>query len=152
MRPKRPYRQDPLTGESRTRDFVDGFLEAFSSPTDERKSICGTLLGAMPAPLEVLYPTKTKNPVKRYIGRAASVLAGSNGDEALWCELADVSKACFGLTEEQREVLFLKYIRDLPYQEIADLLGVPVSDVFDLVSSSIDHITAALDGERVVLT
>ena len=100
----------------------------------------------MPPPLEVLYPAKQKNPLKRYIGRAAPAFNGHNSRETLWCIIADIGKARQRLTKDQQTAIHLKYTCDLGDHEIAHLIGVPVQTVLDRISESIDSITAALDG------
>jgi len=147
---KRPYVVDSLTGQSRTREFVEAFLEAYISPTTDgpktTRSVYDTLFSTVAPPQDVLYLNKPRNPVKTYIGRAAALASSQNPDEYLWCVVADVSKACSYLTPEQKQIVALRYIRDLGDHEIADLLGVPVTQVIETLSSSIKIITDRLDG------
>lgn len=58
-------------------------------------------------------------------------IAGVSGVEVVEArsEMMTVSAAIEALPAEQREVLMLTCIEDLPYREVADILGVPIGTV-----------------------
>ena len=70
-------------------------------------------------------------------GRSAPELADSSGDEAraeFWMWLEQLAKA---LPERHREVIFLRYQRDLSDEEIGEILGLSASGVRTLASRAI---------------
>ncbi len=58
-------------------------------------------------------------------------IAGVSGVEVVEArsEMMTVSAAIEALPSEQREVLILTCVEDLPYREVADVLGVPIGTV-----------------------
>lgn len=146
-----PYVSDPLTGKSRTRQFVEDFLEAYTSPNDTRQSVYDTIFGGTPVPTESLYVHKSvetlapeelpsdgsdeaienakitrrekAQKVARYIGRAAGVVSGSNKHEILWCWKADIRQACERLPQPTREAMGMRYIADYSWHTIAQQIG-----------------------------
>jgi DNA-directed RNA polymerase specialized sigma24 family protein len=98
-------------------------------------------------PLEITFSMKSIDRSKRYIGRAAPCPSLSNNNELLWCEVADVSRALDKLPSDKRDILIMKYIREVGDYHIAQKLGVPSSAVPSIVSDSLDAIADILDGK-----
>lgn len=141
----RPYVSDH-NGKSVTRQFIESFLEAYVSPTEDRQSIFDTITSTVGEPQELLYLQKTGNFKKNYIGRASTTLSGSNVNEYLWCLVGDVSKACRHLSRGERRIVDLKYVQDLGDHEIAVKLGAPAIKVSQTIDRILNKLAAALDG------
>lgn len=55
-------------------------------------------------------------------------------------ELGDLQQAIAKLTPEQREILLLVSLEGLPYQQVADTLGIPVGTVMSKLSRTRKHL------------
>jgi RNA polymerase sigma factor (sigma-70 family) len=56
------------------------------------------------------------------------------------------------LTKRQREAIFLKYYQNLPYEQIADLMGVNAQSVYNLVFGALRVMKKSLRLEKVIFT
>ena len=70
----------------------------------------------------------------------------ADDDGRLWA----AAEAVAGLGEAKRAVVVLHYWLDLPLDEIAGVLGVPVGTVASRLSRALEELRLALEGERVV--
>ncbi|HNH25171.1 MAG TPA: sigma-70 family RNA polymerase sigma factor, partial [Accumulibacter sp.] len=61
-------------------------------------------------------------------------------------ELADLAAAIAQLPEEQRAVLLLVALEDMPYAEIANTLAIPVGTVMSRLARARDRLRRILDG------
>lgn len=145
---RKPYVQDPLTGKSATRKWLEAYLDMFFSPTEDGRSIYDTIYGMTVPPEPPIYKQKAKDSTLTYIGRASRLLNGSNRHEKLWCEMLDVKDACERLDRRTRIVLGLKYAADLDEYTIADRLGLTWRQVFLIVHNGLEAIVKHLDREQ----
>lgn len=60
-----------------------------------------------------------------------SDIVGVSGEQVIEArsEMSSVSDAIAALPDEQREVLMLTCVEDMPYREVADMLGIPIGTV-----------------------
>ena len=77
---------------------------------------------------------------------ASALGAAADGDDRLSAAAAAV--ACLGA--RKRVVVVLHYWLDLPLDEIAGVLGLPVGTVASRLSRALEELRLALEGERVV--
>ncbi|MBL8397984.1 MAG: sigma-70 family RNA polymerase sigma factor [Candidatus Accumulibacter sp.] len=61
-------------------------------------------------------------------------------------ELAELAAAIAQLPEEQRAVLLLVALEEMPYAEIAGTLAIPIGTVMSRLSRARDHLRRILDG------
>jgi hypothetical protein len=152
-----PYAQDPKTGQSATRKYVEAFLESSSGPVEDggiygntrTRSIYDTVFSTVAEPQELLYVDKPKNPTKTYIGRASKLASHSNPNEYLWCLTADFSNAAKQLDDRSRKALALKFCRDWGDYSIAQHMGLSPATINRIVSKALDQIANILDGIEI---
>lgn len=146
-----PYVQDPHTGESRTAEFLELFLDNYANPVQDlstgawMRPIHDKLFGATPVPQQALYDDNVTNPVKRYIGRASRVSAGHNVNEALWAQRADIKSALQRLDQRSRHALAYRYCWDYSDETIAEVLGVHPNTVSRIIKTAFKKAAAFLD-------
>lgn len=60
-----------------------------------------------------------------------SDIVGVSGEQVIEARstMSNVSDAIAALPDEQREVLMLTCVEDIPYREVADMLGIPIGTV-----------------------
>ncbi|HYA37357.1 MAG TPA: RNA polymerase sigma factor [Candidatus Methylomirabilis sp.] len=75
--------------------------------------------------------------------------SGSSPDEAL--ELRDLASALERLPTEYREVLLLVGLEQMRYEDVAEILGVPLGTVMSRLSRGRDRLRALLSGQPPVL-
>jgi RNA polymerase sigma factor (sigma-70 family) len=59
----------------------------------------------------------------------------------------DLMRIVDGLPEEQRSVLLLVSVEDLPYAEVAGILGIPIGTVMSRLSRARERLRQSVDGE-----
>ncbi len=64
-------------------------------------------------------------------------------------EVRDLDRALQRLPPEQRAVLLLVGVEDMSYQEVADVLGVPMGTVMSRLSRGRERLRAELEGREV---
>ena len=70
------------------------------------------------------------------------------GSQEARVALLEVRDAFLGLSEEHREVLLLVAVEELPYEEAAAILGVPLGTVRSRLSRARQALRAALEGAK----
>ena len=65
-------------------------------------------------------------------------------------EVRDLDAALARLVPEQREVLLLVAVEQMSYQQIADVLGVPLGTVMSRLSRAREQLRGVLEGREVV--
>lgn len=76
---------------------------------------------------------------------AADALPGTDSNVALHI---DLQRCLLALPDEQRAVLLLATLEDLPYAEIAKILGVPQGTVMSRLSRARERMRDLMDGQR----
>jgi RNA polymerase sigma-70 factor (ECF subfamily) len=64
-----------------------------------------------------------------------------------WMEVRDLAAAVQRLPIEQREVLVLVAVEQMPYEEVARALGIPVGTVMSRLSRGREKLRAVMKGE-----
>ena len=67
-------------------------------------------------------------------------------------ELRDFARSLMRVPEEQREVLLLVVLEDLPYEDAAKVLGVPIGTVMSRLSRGRERLRALLSGSEAAET
>jgi RNA polymerase sigma-70 factor, ECF subfamily len=65
-------------------------------------------------------------------------------------EVRDLDRVLQRLSPEMREVLLLVGVEELSYQQVADVLGVPIGTVMSRLSRARERLRAELDGRSAV--
>ncbi len=73
------------------------------------------------------------------------------GTQQLRVELAEVLRQVGRLPDEQREVLLLAAVEELRYEEIAEVLAIPVGTVMSRLSRARDKLRRMVDAPSVVV-
>lgn len=71
----------------------------------------------------------------------------SNDDPGELCTVSDFEKALQGLSPEQREVLLLVGLEQMPYKKVSRITGVPVGTVMSRLSRARSYLRDALEGD-----
>ena len=74
----------------------------------------------------------------------ASVLSAPSNVEAS-LQLRDLDRAIASLPEQQRQVILLVGLEQMPYEEVAKILGIPVGTVRSRLSRGRDSLRALMD-------
>ena len=76
--------------------------------------------------------------------------AVSGDDPGELCTLSDFEVALQRLTPEHREVLLLVGLEQMPYKQVAKIVGVPMGTVMSRLSRARAYLKKSLDGETNV--
>lgn len=63
-------------------------------------------------------------------------------------ELHDVGEAMNQLSSEHREILMLVCVKDMPYQEVSDVLNIPVGTVRSRLSRARENLQSVMNPEK----
>ena len=145
-----PYAQDPKNGQSRTRAFLEEFLESFFDVPGQDLPIYSTLYENKDSTLArrenvYVFPPEDGDLPYRYIGRASPTPAGYNPHEYLWCVTCDVALACKRLKTRSRFILAYKYLYGYNEHTISTIMGLHFNTVRNIVEDSLAKIADMLD-------
>ncbi len=94
---------------------------------------------------EVLRGADPDGPAMEFAATPVDPASGSRREELL----AALERAVGSLTEEHREVFVLARVENLRYQEIGEILGIPVGTVKSRMHAAWRHIRTALHREGI---
>jgi hypothetical protein len=144
-----PYGQDPSNGQSKTREFLEQFLERYMNTMTAPRSIHETIYGATAVPQESLFvaiKNEDEPPFQEHIGRAGHTPSGKNPNEYLWCLKADISSALSRLDKITRRALAYTYIFNYSAYTTAGILSIREAEVHLMVENGLSRAAAFLDG------
>ncbi len=158
------YVTDPITGASRTREFVEAFIKNWANPEDFSRSIYDTIYGLTSHGLQNTYlvdnagldkkPGREGFSSAQVVGRANGSNSFRNPDEELWCKAADVCQAnkqidLYDTTKLFRKILMLRYVYDWQDRSIADFLHISEKSISIHVDKAFEILTKILDHEHI---